>query len=211
MAKQRMIVVLIACLTLAVFTGGSLSRRPTRRLTFPDAQSLRGLTQAEASEFMKKWMADQMLQRRISNYEYSMARRKQAWKNELRVSEAQWKIIEPKYERQIQLMKDTGARSSSENSRDSGHHWIKPTEDNIGRPVPPTFAELSEAYRNADKLVDLLRREDTTDEELRKQIDALQRAREKARRELPKARRELAAALTTPRQEAVFLLIGFID
>jgi len=211
MAKQRMIVVLITCLTLAALTGGSPSPRRTHRVTLPDPQSLRGLTNAEASEVIRKSIADQMLQGRISNDEYHMARRKQALMNELRVSEAQWRIIEPKYESQIQLMLDTRARSSSENSKHLGHHWIKPTEDGGLRPVPPTFAELREAYRNVDKLVDLLRREDSTDEELRKQIDALQQAREKARREWRKARRELAAALTTPRQEAVFLLIGHID
>jgi hypothetical protein len=180
-------------------------------LNLPDSQSKRGLTGPEMGELMRKSVADWMLQRRISNNEYGMAMRRQAFKNELRVSEAQWRIIEPKYERQIQLMLDTGARSSSENSKDLGHHWIKPTEDGGLRPLPPTFAELSEAYRNVDKLVDLLRREDTTDEELRKQIDALQQAREKARKEWRKARRELAAALTTPRQEAVFLLLGHID
>ena len=130
-------------------------------------------------------------------------------KNELRVNEAQWRIIEPKYERQIRLMKDTGARSSSGNSKDLGHHWIKPTEYKPGK--PKIAVELSEAYRNVDKLVDLLRREDTTDEELRKQIDALQQAREKARKERPKAKQELAATLMTPRQEAVFLLLGHID
>jgi hypothetical protein len=89
--------------------------------------------------------------------------------------------------------------------------WIKPTENKMGRALPLTFAELSEGQRIIELLIDLLRREDTTDEELRKQIDALQQAREKARKEWPKARQELAATLTTPRQEAVFLLMGDID
>jgi len=39
----------------------------------------------------------------------------------------------------------------------------------------------------------------------------LQQVREKARKEWPKAKRELAAVLTTPRQEAVFLIMGRID
>ena len=103
-------------------------------------------------------------------------------------------------------MGDSGAGSSS-----SGNQWIKPTENKMGRALPLTFSELREASRNVDKLVDLLRREDTTDEELRKQIDALQQVREKARKERPKAKQELAATLTTPRQEAVLLLLGFID
>jgi hypothetical protein len=172
---------------------------------------LSGLTDDEKAEVHRKKFEDRLLKERIARDEYLTEMRRQAMKNELRVSEAQWRIIEPKYERQYQLMKDTHARSSSGNSKDLGHHWIKPTENKMGRALPLTFAELTEAYRNVDKLVDLLRREDTTDEELRKQIDALQQAREKARKERPKAKQELAATLTTPRQEAVFLLLGYID
>jgi hypothetical protein len=62
-----------------------------------------------------------------------------------------------------------------------------------------------------EELIDLMRQEDPSDEELRQKIDALQQVREKARKKLPKAKRELAAVLTTPRQEAVFLLLGYID
>lgn len=204
MAKQKVTVVLIACLTLGVFTGASPSGRPRPRLNLPDSQSLRGLTGPEMGELIADWM----LQERISSYEYGTARIRQALMNELRVSEGQWKIIEPKYERQIQLMVDACRRASS-TSR-NGKPWTKPTEDGL-TPLPKTEAQLSEAERSVCKLVDLLRREDSTDEEMRKQIDALQQAREKARPEWRKARRELAAALTTPRQEAVFLLIGYID
>ena len=202
MTKRKLIIVLTACLTLGAI--GSTLRPPQHKPRKPP--SLRGLTDDEKKETMEKWFDDQHLNRRIARCEYLAEVTKQAIKNELRVSDAQWRIIEPKYERQIRLMKDAGARSSN-----MGHQWIKPTESTLGRALPLTFAELSEAYKNVDKLVDLLRREDTTDEELRKQIDALQQAREKARKERPKAKQELAATLTTPRQEAVFLLLGHID
>jgi hypothetical protein len=230
MERQRLIFIIIACLTLGAIGGTLMLAQdiPTR------PPNLRGLTDAERQEALEKWAADQrkarlsltdderaevhrknfedqFLKERIARYEYRAEMDRQSMKNELRVSEAQWRIIEPKYERQYQLMKDTHARSSSGNSKDLGHHWIKPTENKMGRALPLTFAELTEAYRNVDKLVDLLRREDTTEEELRKQIDALQQAREKARKEWPKAKQELAATLTTPRQEAVFLLLGYID
>jgi len=177
--------------------------------------SLLGLTDEEKKDAMEKWEADRNLQERISYYEFYTEMERQAMRNELRVSEAQWRIIEPKYKRQIRLMKESSARSNnvtrifSNKDKDLGFKWIKPTESKQG--LPKTFAELPEAYRNVDKLVDLLRREDTTDEEFRKQIDALQQAREEAREERPKAKQELVATLTTPRQEAVFLLMGFID
>ena len=213
MATQRVIVVLIACLTLAVFTGGSLSPQRTRPRTGFDLKglpkSLRGLSQAEGREAIKKWFDDQILQQRISTYEYWMATWRQALMNELRVSEGQWRIIEPKYKRERQLMFDVSGRANF-TSR-NGKPWTKPTEDNGVTPVPKTEAELTEAERSVCRLVDLVRREDSTDEEVRKEIDALQQARDKARPEWRRARLELAAALTTPRQEAVFLLMGHID
>jgi len=205
MAKQKLIIVLIACLTLGAIGGTLLPPQHIPR----KPPSLRGLTDAEKKETMEKWADDQDLKERIADYEYLAEMSRQAMKNELRASEAQWRIIEPKYERQIRLMWGTWARSSSGHSENLGHHWIKPTESKSGK--PKTFAELTEGERNVEKLVNLLRRADTTDEELRKQIDALQLTREKARKEWPKAKQDLVATLTTPRQEAVLLLLGFID
>jgi len=211
MGTQRVIVVLIACLTLAVFAGGSQSlRRRVPSFSDFDRKSLHGLSEAEGSEVIEKWFDDQMLRIAISKYEYWTATWRQALINELRVSEGQWRMIEPKYERQIQLMSEAGKRATHIRKKGKSS-WIKPTEDNIVRPVPKTEAELTEAERSVCRLVDLVRRQDSTDEEVRKEIDALQQARDKARRERPQARRELAAALTTPRQEAVFLLMGDID
>ena len=47
-------------------------------------------------------------------------------------------------------------------------------------------------------------------ETIRKAIE-LQQVRENARKELPKVGRELAPLLTTTRQEAIFLIMGYID
>lgn len=79
-------------------------------------------------------------------------------------------------------------------------------------PAPDkTLDELTEGERIVEELIDLLEDENSKDEEIRKKRDALQQFRENARRELVKARRELAAVLTSPRQEAVFLIMGSID
>ncbi len=208
MVKQTMIVFLIACLTLAAI-GGTPKPPVFKPPNLPDPRSLRGLIDDEKKEALRKYFDDYFLQRRISSYEYLSAMAREAMKNELRVNEGQWRIIEPKYKRQIKLMWNSWARASHKVGKDFS--WIKPTEDMPGRPRPKTAAELTETERNVEKLIDLLRREDSNDEELRKEIDALQQAREKARKEWPKAKRELAATLTTPRQEAVFLLLGYID
>lgn len=209
MAKQRLIVVLIACLTLCAI--GGIPKRPEfKPPNFPDLRSLRGLTDNERKEVIKKHFEDYHLQKRIASYEYLSAMAREAIKNELRVNEGQWRIIESKYKRQIKLMCASWAHASHRVTT-GNDLWIKPTEDKPGRPRPKTTAELTETERIVEKLIDLLRREDSTDEELRKQIDALQQAREKARKERPKAKQELAATLTTARQEAVFLLLGYID
>ena len=70
---------------------------------------------------------------------------------------------------------------------------------------------MTEGERIVEELTDLLEDKNSKEEEIRQKIDALQRARAKARKALPKAKQELAAVLTTPRQEAVFLLMGGID
>ena len=206
MAKQKLIIVLTACLTLGAI--GSTLRPPQHKPRKPP--SLRGLTDDEKKETMEKRVDDQHLKERIADYEYLAEMTSQAIKNELRVTEGQWRIIEPKYERQIQLMCDSLARASHRVATGK-ETWIKPTENKLGRALPKTFAELTEAEKAVEELIDLLRKEDATDEELRKKIDALQQAREKARKEWLKAKQELAATLKTPRQEAVFLLMGYID
>ncbi|MCJ7471942.1 MAG: hypothetical protein MUP02_03940, partial [Actinobacteria bacterium] len=119
--------------------------------------SLRGLTDAEKKDALEKWNADRKLKERIARDEYLEEMTRQAMRNELRMNEAQWRIIEPKYKRQIQLMLNTWMRATHRVTTEKDL-WIKPTEDKLGRALPLTFAELTEAYRNVDKLVDLLRR-----------------------------------------------------
>jgi membrane-bound ClpP family serine protease len=70
---------------------------------------------------------------------------------------------------------------------------------------------MPEVYRIAEELIDLLEDEKSSDEDIREKIDALQQARQKAREALPQAKKELAEVLTTPRHEAIFLILGHID
>lgn len=71
--------------------------------------------------------------------------------------------------------------------------------------------EMIEGERLADELVDLLEDKNSKDEEIRQQMHALQQAREQARESFPQARKELAEVLTNTRQEAIFLIRGYID
>lgn len=211
MAKQIIVFVLIACFTLAVFA----ERTPSRMRippTGPDPKSLHGLTDEEASEVTKKWFAERRLHNRKVSHENLRLMVKEAWKNELRVSERQWRIIEPKHEREKLISETTRARAHCGIKSSQHFNWTKATEDRGGGFEPPkTPAELTEGEKIISELIDLVRQENPSDEELRSKIDALQKVREEARKEWPKARRELAAVLTTPRQEAVFLVMGRID
>jgi len=79
-------------------------------------------------------------------------------------------------------------------------------------PAPDkTPDELTESEKIVEELIDVLENENSKDKEIRKKMDALQQFREKAQRELPKAKQELRDVLTSPRQEAVFLIMGSID
>jgi len=70
---------------------------------------------------------------------------------------------------------------------------------------------MIEGEKLADELIDLLEDENSKEEEIKKKIDELQQVREKARKELAKVGQELAPLITTPRQEAIFLIMGHID
>jgi len=99
-----------------------------------------------------------------------------------------------------------GAGSDSEGN----FRWIRATEG-YGRMRGKTRNQMPESCRAAEELIDILEDPNSTDTQIRKNIDALQQARENARKAMPSARKELAAVLTTPHQEAVFLIIGYID
>jgi uncharacterized coiled-coil DUF342 family protein len=70
---------------------------------------------------------------------------------------------------------------------------------------------MIESAKIADELIDLLENKNSKDDDIRKKIDELQQAREKARKELHQVGKEIAPLLTTPRQEAIFLIMGHID
>ena len=88
--------------------------------------------------------------------------------------------------------------------------WNKPS-----RPYGPMQGKardrMPQTHKTEEELIDLLEDANSTDQQIREKIDALQQARENARKALHKAKQEFAALLTTPRQEAIFLIKGDID
>ena len=179
-------------------------------------ERLNGMTAEEREKESKKfpeWLARKWQQDKEIAEEHSKLRIREAWKRLLRVTEQRWKPIESKHEKVWALRIETRVGAIGIGGRDEqSFRWHRRSKD-----VYPwawgikALDEQTEGERIAEELIDLLENENTKDLEFRQKIDALQQAREKARKQLPKARQELADVLTTPRQEAVFLLMGSID
>lgn len=220
MLRKTVILFAIACFSIVICTVQALSpTRSSNRTTVPppntDHSNSQHLTDdTRFKEFDPRvntglgqflYEREQMLRAREERAE---RRRKEAWKNELGIGEQQWNNIQPKKDRVavIGFKSWIGAKYSVD-LKTKTFHWSKYSEVKGTKALP----ELTDARRCVDELVDLLRDENTRDEEIRKKVDELQKIRQRALEELPKVKRELAELLTTPRQEAVFLLLGYID
>jgi len=206
MAKKRIVLVAIACFsaTLLAAQGPSflLRKHPPRKP---------GMTDEEHRSEIEKLVEERRQSKQRMDQERIEAMQPPAWKQLLRISERQWKMLEPKIDRIQVIGRAAWGGGAGSRGRDAqSFHWYKYSE---GTPRTRAKAphEMSDGERLADELVDLLRDENSKDEEIRKKIDALQRVRENARKELAEVKRELAAIPMTPRQEAIFLVMGCID
>ncbi len=206
MAKQRIILVLVVCFSLTTLAAqrpsGMLPKLPLRK---------QGMSAEEHRKEVEKAIEQHKQQEADRSKEYINLMARQAWKRLLRVTDQQFKLIEQKREKVGRLYREkrVGAAGCEGNDEQSfrWYRWSKST-GGVRAKAPD---EMTEGKKIADELIDLMRKERAKEKEIRLKIDALQQVREKAKKELPKAKQELAAVLTTPRQEAVLLLMGYID
>ena len=208
MLRHRVILSLIVCVSVAVFASQSRRGRPIRP---PNPLDMKGMTEEEKQAEYEKWRMQINQERLKENDIHMKLMAREAWKRLLRINEQQWKIIEPKCE-EVRILKYE-ARACAlgwGGSSKRKFHWQRHSKGSGGT-LATSPNDMTEGQKIADALVDLLEDDNSTDEAIRQKIDALQKARENARTQLPKAKEELAKILTTPRQEAVFLLIGSID
>ena len=210
MAKHKIILISFVCFSVVVMAGQRPSYIPPK---IPRRKP--GMTSEEykkqVSQEINKALEQQKRQRRDSEREYMNFLSRQAWLRLLRISERQWMLIEPKYEKVGNLIWQSRVGAASGGSSMEKFHWNRPSESYFGPMADKSRDQMPEGYRIVEELIDLLEDDKSTDELIREKIDALQQARESAQKTLSKARQELAATLTTPRQEAVFLLLGHID
>ena len=202
MAKNRIILVVIACFSVAVLAAPTPSFMP---LKFPPRK--RGMTNEEYKKEMEKWVFQCKQQRLKKSEERMMVKAREAWKRLLRVNERQWRLIEPKHEKVESLVYEMWVHAPGWGGIEEQTFRWKQWSKGSGVKSAKAPHEMTEGQRIADELVGLLEDEKSKDEEIRRKINALQQAREKAKKALPKAQRELAAVLTSPRQEAVLLLM----
>jgi hypothetical protein len=214
MAKQKKILVTAVCFLMGIFAVRALSQR-----FIPPPHFELGMTGEEYRKRMEEWTAQRQQQRREDNWrivEFGNVVVMELRKQTLGLTKRQWELIKPKYEKVKSLRREAHvriltrvSRRVSRNHDQTSFHWKKLSEDNYFRKAKAP-AELTEGERIAEELIDLLEDKNSTDEVIRRKINALQQVRENAQRELAKAEEELVKVLT-PRQEAVLLLWEFID
>ena len=216
MANKRTILVFIVCFSITVLAVITTSRaRGSNRASFPtprpDPKSLLDLTDEERAKAIEKWHIDRRLWERKTSQERIRLMAREAWKHLLRISERQWSsTIEPKINQVYILARRESVRALGSIDNSGHYHWNRPSRK--GGPMSgKTREQMPDGYRVIEELIDMLEGENSKDEEIRKKIEALRKVRENARKELAKIGKELAAVLTTPRQEAIFLLMGYID
>lgn len=213
MANKRIILTVVACFSIASFTGQMLSwSHASNRKSIPLAppiESLRGLTDEEISKAIEKWINERQRQERERGEERMRLMMREAWKRLLRINEQQWKILEPKIDK-VQVLYQAARAGARGWGGIEDFHWLRHSE-RIAITRAKTPDVVIEGKKVADELVGLLEDENSTDEDIRKKIDELRQVRENARKELTRLGRELAPLLTTPRQEAIFLIMGHID
>ncbi len=214
------------------------ARSSNRTAKPPDAERLRNMTDEERKRELAKRRRQRKLERaqkikelakvgrgRLLDFEQrqkeAAERRKEflTEKSLLGATEEQWKLIKAKLEKvkKVRQLREqarstvgltlTSSSSSGAKTRDSRSRSV-PTWKWNKRWKDKAPAELTEAQKIANELIDLLENKNTRTEEFKEKMDALRKSRIKQRelnRQLSKARQELREVLT-PRQEAALEL-----
>jgi len=155
-------------------------------------------------------------QKRVAKIKKEFLREKYA----LGATEEQWKLIKSKLEKVRQLREQansmvgaslTSSSSSGTSSRNSKSRSVPTWKWKI-RWKDKAPAELTEAQRLANELLDLVDSKNAKSEAFRRKMDDLRESRrrqENLKKQLSEARRELCEILTT-RQEAALVLKGWL-
>ena len=210
MKKRRTIVAIVACCLAAVITDQTLSQPPavppnTRGMTWEQA--------VQAGEQLQAQQEQRICEEELMLNEHWKIVRADLERRVLRIDRRQWQTIGPKRDRVKMLRGQAGFRMLTgvkRNMKEGRFYWRRISQNDHGRSAK-TIDEMTECERIAEELVDLLEDKNAKDEVIKKKMDALEQARERAKRELAKARQELRELLNGPRQEAVLLIMRILE
>ncbi len=131
-------------------------------------------------------------------------------REQLGVSEEEWKVLYPRIEKVQQLQRQTrgGFWSTAGGGARQGRRGRRGGQ--AQRPENAPQRERSEIEKKTEALRNLLEDKSSGAEPLKAALDALRKARTKAQQELQAARKELRNVVTV-RQEAQLVLLGILD
>jgi len=232
MSTRRMIFGLAACLLLGVFGQRLLSQsmRPGGLPARPDFERMRRMSPEEKVMYFRR-MAEE--QRRMAEEQEA-----EAMKQALGVDESQWKVIEPKLKK-VRACRDqafvgiglpfqssftssvvpspggAGGQSFGGGGFAGGFQFqaggsVQGTGFHSSPPWQNFDRQPTEGERICEELQQLLQVPGAGPDEIKLKLDALRKAREKARKQLVHAQQELRKVLTF-RQQARLVLMGLLD
>ena len=201
MKQQRIILITVFFLT-SIFNGPTLSQMPPRLplIIEPD------MTEEEEKEAMLNWIEErnrpqqEKEQRTLAHLEHELMG---VMKRLLMASDRQWRLIEPQFKKMKAVSWRTWLGAQSWGKVNKMPFRFKKYEN--------SDSELNDAQIIVNELIDLLKDTNSTDTQIRQKMDALQEDREKARKQLLHERQELRKLLACPRQEAMFMILGYLD
>ena len=125
-------------------------------------------------------------------------------KTELGVNDDEWKALQPKVEKVMDLQRQSFARRGfGGRGRRGGQNQ---DQGNTPTPTPPS----SPVQEKAQALQTVLDNKDSKPEDIKSALKAYRDAREQARQELAKAQDDLRGLLTA-RQESVLVMSGLLE
>ena len=128
----------------------------------------------------------------------------------------QWSCIRPLFDEILEKLPRTRCKAGTGYSKDDGFHWntrLKGREEAGFRTWSAVndIDKLTQPEQAIERLLALVVDENATDAQLKRGIEAVQRARSDAVEHVRQKQEELKDLLTHPRQEAFFLIINIID
>jgi hypothetical protein len=219
MSRLRMITGSVVCFSIAVFMGQALSqtsraRRPASR---PDLERMRDMNPEEKFRYLRKRAEEQEAQ---------------AMKQALGVDEQQWKVIKPKLKK-VQDCRDQAFVGIGLPFQSSFTSSAAPAPGQAGGQGFGSFSggfqfqsggavvhssspwerfdrPPTEGEKICEELQLLLQDPEARPEEIMLKMDALRKARERARKQWAQAQQELRKVLSL-RQEAALLMMGLFN